>query len=38
MNASRPQGEWNAYDIFFEAPHFEGANAKPAYVTVVHNG
>ena len=39
VNASRPQGEWNAYDIFFEAPHFEGGKlTKPAYVTVVHNG
>ena len=39
VNASRPQGEWNAYDIFFEAPKFEGEKlAKPGYVTVVHNG
>jgi hypothetical protein len=39
VNASRPQGEWNAYDIFFEAPRFEGDKlVKPAYMTVLHNG
>jgi hypothetical protein len=39
VNASRPQGEWNVYDIYFEAPRFEGEKlVKPAYVSVVHNG
>lgn len=39
LNASRPEGEWNVFDIFFEAPRFEdGKLAKPAYMTVVHNG
>jgi hypothetical protein len=39
VNASRPQGEWQTYDIFFEAPRFEGEKlVKPAYMTVVHNG
>jgi hypothetical protein len=39
VNASRPQGEWNVYDIFFEAPRFEGEKlAKPAFVSVIHNG
>ena len=39
VNVSRPPGEWNVYDIFFEAPRFEGDNvAKPGYMTVVHNG
>jgi len=39
VNSSRPQGEWNVYDIFFEAPRFEGEKlAKPGYITVVHNG
>jgi len=39
VNASRPEAEWNVYDIFFEAPRFEGDKlAKPAYVTVIHNG
>jgi hypothetical protein len=38
-NPSRPMGEWNVYDIFFEAPHFEdGKMVKPAYMTVVFNG
>lgn len=39
VNASRPQGEWNVYDIFFEAPRFDGERlVKPAYVTLTHNG
>ena len=39
VNASCKPGEWQAYDIFFEAPKFEGDKlVKPAYVTVVHNG
>lgn len=39
VNASRPEGEWNVYDIFFEAPKFEGDKlVKHAFVTVVHNG
>lgn len=39
VNPSRPQGQWNVYDIFFEAPHFDGAKVvKPANVTVVFNG
>jgi hypothetical protein len=39
VNASRPEGEWNVYDIFFEAPRFEGEKlTKPAYITVIHNG
>jgi hypothetical protein len=38
-NAVRPPGEWNVYDIVFEAPKFEGAKlTKPAYVTVFLNG
>lgn len=38
-NPTRPQGEWNAYDIFFEAPRFEGDKlVKPAYITVMFNG
>ena len=38
VNPTRPEGEWNSYDIFFEAPHFEGETvAKPAYVTLVFN-
>src|SRR5712692_7782024 len=39
VNASRKPGEWQTYDIAFEAPKFEGENlVKPAYVTVFHNG
>jgi hypothetical protein len=39
VNASRPAGQWNVYDIYFEAPRFEGGKlVKPAYMTVVHNG
>jgi hypothetical protein len=39
VNASRPAGQWNAYDIYFEAPRFEaGKLVQPAYATVVHNG
>ncbi|MBI3695322.1 MAG: DUF1080 domain-containing protein [Acidobacteria bacterium] len=39
VNASRKPGEWQTYDIVFEAPKFEGDKLlKPAYATVFHNG
>ncbi|HLJ14472.1 MAG TPA: DUF1080 domain-containing protein [Bryobacteraceae bacterium] len=39
VNASRKPGEWQTYDIAWEAPRFEnGKLVKPAYVTVFHNG
>jgi hypothetical protein len=39
VNASRPPGEWQAYDIIFTAPRFtNGALAAPAYASVLHNG
>jgi hypothetical protein len=40
VNASRPPGEWQAYDIVFEAPRFDAAGAvtKRARATVFHNG
>jgi hypothetical protein len=40
VNASRKPGEWQAYDIIFTAPRWDDAGklAKPAYVTVLHNG
>jgi hypothetical protein len=39
VNPSRPQGEWNVYDIFFEAPRFEGDKlVKPATISVLFNG
>jgi hypothetical protein len=39
VNASRKPGEWQTYDIIFEAPRFEGEKlTKPAHLTVIHNG
>jgi hypothetical protein len=39
VNAARKPGEWQTYDIVFEAPRFVGGQlAKPAFVTVFHNG
>jgi hypothetical protein len=39
VNASRKPGEWQSYDIIFEAPRFEGDKLiKPPIVTVLHNG
>ena len=39
VNASAPQGEWQSYDIIFEAPVYDEDGMKtPAYVTVIHNG
>jgi Domain of Unknown Function (DUF1080) len=39
VNPARPEGEWNVYDIVFEAPRFEdGKVVKPAYFTVLFNG
>lgn len=39
VNASKGPGEWQTYDIIFEAPRFEhGKLVKPAYATVIHNG
>ena len=39
VNASRKPGEWQIYDIVFEAPRFAGDKvAKPGYATVFHNG
>ena len=39
VNASRKPGELQTYDIIWEAPVFkDGKLAKPAYVTVIHNG
>lgn len=40
VNATRPPGEWNTYDIFWTAPRFtdDGELESPAYVTVMHNG
>jgi hypothetical protein len=39
VNPVRKPGEWQAYDIIFEAPRFDGTTlTKPAYVTVFLNG
>jgi hypothetical protein len=40
VNASRPPGEWQTYDIIFRRPRFgpDGTVVEPARVTVLHNG
>lgn len=40
VNASRPPGEWQSYDILFRRPRFGpgGSLLAPAYVTLLHNG
>ena len=39
VNPMRPPGEWQAYDIIFTAPKFEGTKVvEPAYVTLFFNG
>ena len=39
VNASRPPGEWQVYDVAFTAPRFkDGQVETPAYITVFHNG
>jgi len=38
-NPMRTPGEWNVYDIIWEAPRFQGQTlTKPAYATVILNG
>lgn len=40
VNAMRPPGEWNTYDIFWTRPRFndDGSLKSPAYITAMHNG
>lgn len=40
VNASRPPGAWQSYDIVFRGPRWSetGALARPAVMTVFHNG
>ena len=40
VNASRPPGEWQSYDVLFLAPRFaaDGSVLAPARMTVFHNG
>lgn len=40
VNATRPPGEWQSYDIIFRRPRFapDGTLLAPARMTVLHNG
>jgi len=40
VNASRPPGQWQTYDIMFHGPRFDaqGKAVRPARMTVLHNG
>jgi hypothetical protein len=40
VNAARPPGEWQTYDVVFTAPRFDtdGTLLNPAYMTAFHNG
>jgi hypothetical protein len=40
VNASRPPGQWQTYDIVFHGPRFakDGRVIRPARVTILHNG
>jgi len=40
VNASRPPGQWQTYDIVFHGPRFakDGKLLRPAHETVFHNG
>jgi hypothetical protein len=40
VNASRPPGQWQTYDIVFHGPRFDAAGKllRPAHITVIHNG
>jgi hypothetical protein len=40
VNASRPPGQWQTYDIIFHGPRFDSAGKllRPARITVLHNG
>lgn len=40
VNASRPAGEWQSYDVLFTAPSCstDGVMEKPGMATVIHNG
>lgn len=39
VNPSTPQGQWQSFDIIFEAPKTEdGKVTEPAVITVIHNG
>jgi hypothetical protein len=39
VNASRPPGEWQSYDIIYTSPRFkDGKQTEAGFVTVLHNG
>jgi hypothetical protein len=39
VNASRPPGEWQVYDIVYTGPRFKDGKVEvPGYVTIFHNG
>jgi len=40
VNATKPVGDWNTYDIIFHAPKFaeDGSLTEEGYFTVIHNG
>jgi hypothetical protein len=40
VNAARPPGQWQTYDIIFHGPRFDkdGKVLRPARLTVLHNG
>jgi len=41
VNACRPPGKWQAYDVVFQAPRFDSSGKKTAnakFLRVVHNG
>jgi hypothetical protein len=40
VNACKPPGEWQSYDIIYKAPTFnaDGSLNTPAYITVLQNG
>ena len=40
VNATRPPGEWQTYDVIWMAPRFSssGSLVRPASATVIHNG
>jgi Domain of Unknown Function (DUF1080) len=39
VNACRPPGEWQTYDVVWIAPRFDGSRlVSPAYCTLFHNG
>lgn len=40
VNAMRPPGEWNTYEVIWTRPRFadDGSLESPAYITALHNG